>query len=134
MNTNILCQMGVNLAADNNAQANHFTAGFVGVNSLLAVTKAGANAENFSKLMIGPNFANLPPYATETLDKFNGQDQFETVVHELSHVILGTKDVKFDDGDTAYTADFARQLTGLSPQDGQINAENWGFFIEEFRT
>jgi hypothetical protein len=133
LNTNILCQMGVNLAADNNAQANHFTVGFVGVNSLEAVNLATTNANTFSKVMIGPNFVNLVAYAPAPVSTFDEQDQFETLVHELSHVVLGTRDEKLSSGATAYTGRYARDLVTENQGKSVTNAENWGFFIEEFR-
>ncbi len=131
--TNIKCELGKGLSADNNAQANHFTAGFIGVSSLLAVTNAKTQADQFAKVMVGPNFKSLAKYATTSLGTFATQDQFETLAHELSHVVFGTKDVANADGGTAYGGDRARRLVTEDVAKAKNNAENWGFFIEEFR-
>ena len=136
LNTNIKCEMGKGLAVDNNAQANHFTVGLTGVNSLLAVDHAATKSDTFSKVMIGPNFKSLSKYATNPLAVFADQDQFETLVHELSHVVLGTKD-EVNAGVTAYGGTNARNLAASAnaavKAKARTNAENWGFFVEEFR-
>ncbi len=133
LNTNIKCVKGVGLTSDNNAQANHFTVGLTGVSSLMAVNYAATQADTFSKVMIGPNFKNLPKYATSSLASFGDQDQFETLVHELTHVVLGTKDEKNGSGVTAYGATNARNLATADSAKAKTNAENWGLFVEEFR-
>ena len=90
-----------------------------------------------SVVRLGRNFRNLRDYGTTPLSQYNGQDKFETLVHELSHVILGTEDVPLQNGATAYQADnaraLARQTRGkVDRRSAYNNAENWGFFVEEF--
>lgn len=133
LNTHIKCVSGKGLAVDNNAQANHFSVGFTGVNSLLANDYANSKTDEFSKVTIGPNFKNLDKYASTALTVFGDQDQFETLVHELSHVVLGTNDEVNDSGVTAYGATNARNLATADASKAKTNAENWGFFVEEFR-
>lgn len=58
--------------------------------------------------------------------------QFCTLVHELTQLILGTEDVE-KGGITMYGVDNARQLASTSPYDAKDNADNWGYFVEEFR-
>ena len=61
-----------------------------------------------------------------------GQDQLETLLHELSHIVLGTKDEKLDDNTTtAYGGANARLLAVQSATRAQTNAENWGFFVRD---
>jgi hypothetical protein len=56
------------------------------------------------------------------------QSKFETIVHELTHLILNTDDVEPPYGETN-CINKARN----SPSDAQKNAENWGFFVETMR-
>jgi hypothetical protein len=58
------------------------------------------------------------------------QSQFETLVHELSHLLLGTIDVEFTDGTTAYGTQAAEELATFGSRHAFQNAENWGIFIE----
>ncbi len=131
--TNIPCQRGLNLDALNNAEATHLPDGMTGgggVSTLDAVHIMQAHG----RIDIGPNFKNLPQLATSGLDTFADQDQFQTIAHELSHAVLGTKDENNSDGRTAYGGDRARQLVQEDKAKAKTNAENWGFFIEEFYT
>lgn len=84
---------------------------------------------------IGPNFKSLPRTASGAASGWTGQDQLETLLHELSHIVLGTDDEKLDDNaTTAYGSANARLLAVQSEARAQNNAENWGFFIEECGT
>ena len=60
----------------------------------------------------------------------NNQSQFETVIHELTHVILSTNDEKLANNDDAYGTNRALQLAGQNMALAKTNAENWGCFIE----
>lgn len=81
------------------------------------------------------HFASLPRYVVRGADGIDTssdqQSQFETIVHELSHGLLATIDVKRG-GQTAYGASAAHDLARNSPSNAKQNAENWGFFVEEF--
>jgi hypothetical protein len=79
------------------------------------------------------NFPNLKTYANPTPATCAGQSQFETLVHELSHLVLNTNDETLSSGVTAYGGSNARTLAAQSPDKAKNNAENWGFFIEDFR-
>jgi hypothetical protein len=49
--------------------------------------------------------------------------QFCTMVHELSHLILDTEDYAYGE----------EKCQNLAPADAKRNADNWGYFVEEFR-
>jgi hypothetical protein len=100
-------------------------------NTKVVVDKTSA-VKDESVVRLGKNFKNLPSYGTTPLSTFNGQEQFETLAHELTHVILGTSDETLNNGATAYGAAAARLLATQDVAKAFNNAENWGFFIEEF--
>jgi hypothetical protein len=106
---------------------------------LVARNLEGFNASAKSAVALGANFVNLPDYGEQPLyqfglgSRFSAQDKFETLVHELSHLILQTDDEKLANGKTAYGAQRALKLVQEDPARAQNNAENWGFFVEEFR-
>lgn len=131
----IQCQLGVARPADENALAEHVTGGVVGGGGFNSAARVNAGLFNGSIgiLNLSPNFTNLPNYAAGTVATYNGQDRFQTVVHEISHIVLGTTDEKLASGDTAYTGSLARQLATEDAAKAKKNAENWGMFIEEFR-
>jgi hypothetical protein len=83
---------------------------------------------------LGEGFRSLPlllPLTGGQVDASDyNQSQFETLVHELSHLLLGTTDVKFDDGTTAYGAEAAAELATFGSTHAFRNAENWGIFVE----
>lgn len=83
---------------------------------------------------LGEGFRSLPlllPLAGGRVDaSAYNQSQFETLVHELSHLLLGTSDVKYTDGTTAYGAESAALLATFGSTHAFRNAENWGIFIE----
>jgi hypothetical protein len=60
----------------------------------------------------------------------NNQSKFESVIHELTHVILSTNDEQLTNGDEAYGTNRALTLATQSAALAQTNAENWGCFIE----
>lgn len=84
-------------------------------------------------------FSSLPEYLPlqgGVVDAtFYSQSKYETLVHELSHLLLNTKDVPvgFDsDGDVkeAYGAKRSAKLAINDPAKAKRNAENWGIFVE----
>lgn len=83
------------------------------------------------KMRINSNFRNLKKYSPDPANE-DGQDQFETLVHELSHLIMNTDDVEYN-GQKVYGGDSARLLATNDPDKAKKNAENMGFFVEEFR-
>jgi hypothetical protein len=90
---------------------------------------------NEDPVILGESFKRLPIYLKLTADgrvdsSFYSQSQFETLVHELSHLLLGSQDVKFDDGSTAYGAENAELLATFGSEHAFTNAENWGIFVE----
>jgi hypothetical protein len=87
-----------------------------------------------SPVELGEGFRSLPlllPLAAGQIDaSAYNQSQFETLAHELSHLLLGTIDVKYTDGTTAYGAESACLLATFGSTHAFRNAENWGIFIE----
>lgn len=67
----------------------------------------------------------LPNYSTGAADTWTLQDKFQVLVHELSHSVLDT-------GDHGYGPVKCRALAIKKPNTAYRNAENWGYFIEEF--
>lgn len=116
-------------SATNNAESYSYTSGlFEKGDTLNRMTDADTH------IKIGPNFPLLPKTASGVPSGWTGQDQLETMLHELSHFVIGTADEKLDDGSTtAYGGAAARLLVTQSVDRAKNNAENWGFFIEEFR-
>ncbi|MDJ0642491.1 MAG: M35 family metallo-endopeptidase [Erythrobacter sp.] len=57
------------------------------------------------------------------------QSKFNTLVHELTHLLLGTDDVVGATGD-AYGTQRASQLAAANAGQAENNAENWGIFVE----
>jgi len=95
------------------------------------VNMTKAQGQNL-QMHINEAFSRLPIYCNPDPASTNGQSQFETVVHELSHLVLNTDDIVHG-GDTAYGAEAARQLATDDAENAKKNAENWGLFVEEFR-
>jgi len=50
--------------------------------------------------------------------------QFQTFVHEITHMLLDTDDI-------AYGQQQCRMLAKRSPYAAKNNADNWGYFVEE---
>mgnify|MGYP001825885052 CR=1 FL=1 len=101
----------------------------------LGTALAGPGAGGINTIELDLNFKSLPDYlptlADGSVDSTAGhQSKFETVLHELTHVLLGTADAKLDNGHTAYGAQAAELLATQAPERAILNAENWGIFIE----
>lgn len=79
--------------------------------------------EGFNRL---PNYLGLT--ATHIVDTGGyHQSKLNTVVHELSHAVLGTLDAP---AGACYGAQNARQLASVNSAAAKLNAENWGIFVE----
>ena len=86
------------------------------------------------QVLLNSAFNRLPRY----LPMSNGvtdttgwnQSKFETVIHELTHVILSTDDEKLANGNNAYGAQRAKDLATENSAKAKNNAENWAIFIE----
>jgi Lysine-specific metallo-endopeptidase len=97
----------------------------------------GTNAFGQKRAMVYINlgFRGMPTYLQRlgdgTIDAADGyQSKFETLVHELSHFLLGTRDKKLTSGNAAYGAKRAVKLVAQDPAKAKSNAENWGIFVE----
>jgi hypothetical protein len=62
----------------------------------------------------------------------NRDSKFQSLVHELTHLILGTDDIVFN-GKKTYGTEKSKNLSASRPEDAKKNADNWGYFVEEFR-
>jgi hypothetical protein len=131
----IQCKLGTSRPADENALAEHVTGGLIGGGGLSSADRvnSGLFGGNVGILNLSPNFTNLSNYAVGTVGAYDGQDRFQTVIHELSHIVLGTADESVAAGGTAYSGALARQLATEDAAKARNNAENWGMFIEECR-
>ena len=101
----------------------------------LGKSLAAPGADGLSTIELDLNFNGLPDYlrvlGDGTIDASAGhQGRFQTVIHELTHVLLGTKDLKLANGNIAYGAMNAAALAKEDPKKARENAENWGIFIE----
>jgi hypothetical protein len=103
----------------------------------LGTDLAGPNVEagGISTIELDINFKKLPDYMPTvdggSVDATKGhQSKFGTLIHELTHVLLGTRDVEDEDGDVAYGAQAAEALARSDTAGARANAENWGIFIE----
>ncbi len=81
-----------------------------------------AQNRNFS-ITLNQGWNTLPLYRPF---KRPVQSKFQTLVHESSHLLLDTYDF-------AYQPLAAEMLASSQPDRAKRNAENWGFFVEEFR-
>jgi len=91
----------------------------------------GSGGINTIELDVG--FKILPDYLPKatngTVDaSAYHQSKFETLVHELTHVLVGTKDEALASGATAYGAQNALALAAENPTKAFNNAENWCAF------
>lgn len=58
--------------------------------------------------------------------KTPGDSMFQTLVHEITHLLIDTND-------HAYGVPAAMALAKSSSYKAKDNADNWGYFVEEFR-
>lgn len=89
---------------------------------------ASAQGRNF-KIRLDTAWNSTPQYRPLGTP---ADSQFCTLVHELTHLVLGTEDVE-KGGVTMYGVDNAKHLASTSAYDAKDNADNWGYFVEEFR-
>ncbi len=57
-----------------------------------------------------------------------GVSKFHTIVHELTHLILNTDDVA-----PAYGVNNCQNKANTNPNNAKRNADNWAFFVDDFR-
>lgn len=126
------------------------TVGYEELNARDSGTNAGAWNDFTKRLNLGTDlshipigrsgieldmaFSSLPLYmpldGNRQIDVTGyNQSKFETLIHELSHLLLGTKDEDWN-GKDAYGAKRASRLAANNPVKAKNNAENWGIFIE----
>jgi hypothetical protein len=117
--------------------ANALPGGITGINPALVGQYHANNTLN--PILLNESFRRLPSYlpvtGTGIVDTSGwNQSRLETVLHEMSHLILTTADERPPAGPyagvEAYGAQRARSLATLYPAQAQNNAENWGIFIE----
>ena len=94
-------------------------------------------------LELGTQWFPLPEYSFGGPIAWRGGDKFGCLVHELSHNALDTRDIRInrkpkEDGgsdrpeEMVYGGIKCRNLARGRPALAFENADNWGFFIEEF--
>ncbi|MDV6034726.1 MAG: hypothetical protein F9B45_32465 [Phycisphaera sp. RhM] len=88
---------------------------------------SASQGQNFH-MRLDNNWNNSPLYATAT----NADSKFQTLVHELTHLILDTEDEEYD-GEDAYGVAACQGLAADDPATAKTNADNWGYFVESFR-
>lgn len=82
---------------------------------------ANARGQNF-KLQLDTHWNQVP-----LLRNAQGSDSmFQTLVHELSHLVIGTDDEQ-------YGFVGCLGLARRDPAKAKNNADTWGYFVEEFR-
>lgn len=86
------------------------------------VTKANRNS---FEMYLNSAWEQKPTWSTKPLITAGSGGQFKTLVHELSHLGLNTND-------HVYTAQQAVLLAQNNADNALDNADNWGFFVEEF--
>lgn len=92
--------------------------------------------DRFNTIELDENFNRLPDYlplaANSTVNATGFyQSKFEVIAHELTHLLLGTRDVPLLDGRTvAYGSQNAMTLAAQNAGRACNNAENWAIFIE----
>jgi len=82
-------------------------------------TLQDARGQNFT-LKLDTGFNETVLYRTRT----NLDSQFQTFVHEITHMLLNTDDI-------AVGQKRSRMLVRESPFRAKNNADNWGYFVEE---
>lgn len=55
-----------------------------------------------------------------------GDSMFQTLVHELSHLVIGTDDEQYGFAE-------CQALAQTAPARAKNNADSWGYFVEDFR-
>jgi hypothetical protein len=77
------------------------------------------------EMYLNSAWENKPKWSTAPLVTAGAGGQFKTLVHELSHLGLNTDD-------HIYRAANCVNLATTNAATAFDNADNWGFFIEEF--
>jgi hypothetical protein len=100
-----------------------------------AFSHVGSSGGIKSEIYINEAYASLPTQLVVLGDgsvdsSFWNQSKYETLVHELSHLILGTRDEKLSKKTVAYGAQNAAALARQDPSKAKTNAENFAIFIE----
>lgn len=93
----------------------------------------GSHGFDARNVFIDGNFRSLPrflPMTGGTVDASAWhQSQLNTLIHELTHLLIGTADEVGNSGD-AYGTQRAAALAISNSVKAKNNAENWGIFIE----
>jgi len=100
-----------------------------------ALSHVGTNAGVKSEVYVNEAYGTLPTYLVTqgdgTVDtSFWNQSKYETLIHELAHLLLGARDEKLSKKTVAYGAQNAHDLARKDPTKAKTNAENFGIYIE----
>lgn len=110
-----------------------FTPGIMGgAEAQRVANMQGISGSNYAITVTG-HWLRMPNYAMGMPSAWQDSDKFQCLVHELSHAVLGTIDVVHGTrGITCYGGGNCRQLARGNSKKALTNADNWGFFVEEF--
>lgn len=86
-----------------------------------AISKA--RGQNFS-IQLDTAWNSAPLYSSGPSP---ADSMFQTIVHELTHLIVGSDD-------HSYGVANCMALARTNPSKAKQNADNWGYFVEEFRS
>lgn len=95
----------------------------------------GPHQHDGRNVFFNSNFKHLPKFLPKNVNNRvridnHHQSQLNTLIHELSHLLIGTDDEVGQGGFTAYGTQFAERLARYNPVKAKNNAENWGIFVE----
>lgn len=108
------------------AYTNDGNGGFLAIINFDPTTQPALTLELDSKWVTG-----IPLYKTPV----DRDSAFQTIAHELSHLLMGTDDHAWTGGGGGQCyGDFrCTQLAINNDLNAQTNADNWGYFIEDLR-
>ncbi len=114
----INCEHWKRRDADTFAAAHQPTGGWNAYTNLTT-----AQGQGFT-ITLDLSFSTAPTYRPNPL--VAGDTKFQTLVHELSHLVIGTDD-------HAYGPVPCRGLAISNSNQGKNNADSWGYFVEDLR-
>ena len=83
-----------------------------------------ANGRGF-RIRLNVRWERKPEWSQKPFIHAGAGGQFKTLVHELSHLAIGANDIREEAANCIL-------LATTHPSVAFFNADNWGFFVEEF--
>lgn len=106
------------------AAYHNITGGFAEIITFNPATQPNLRLELDSKWNIG-----ISLYKTPT----DRDSAFQTIAHELSHLLMATRDHPWSDQAKCYGETRCRTLATNNDVRALTNADNWGYFMEDLR-